>query len=289
MPNLELYKIFTTIVREKTLTKASEKLNITQPALTKHIKNLENELNITLFIRNKGMKLTEAGEKLYNQISPAVETILQTEKQFITNRNINFGTYATMLSKVLSSCISNYYIKNPNSKIIAVTEPFDSLLSKLENSELDIAVLRKCEDGEYNTKKIKYTKLSEAHYILVANKTSTLVGKTVNIEDLKEELIYIPRGENNSTIEFKNMLKDSGILNEVKRIDTVTMIQILENSNGVGLVNFEYVEDELKEGKIVKLDTNFKVSDNEFGIYVRKDNKFKELDKFISILKEKFV
>mgnify|MGYP003522970159 CR=1 FL=1 len=72
------------------------------------------------------MKLTEAGEKLYNQISPAVDTILQAEKQFLTNRNINFGTYATMLSKVLSSCISKYYAQNLNSKIIVVTEPFDS-------------------------------------------------------------------------------------------------------------------------------------------------------------------
>ena len=46
MANLELYKIFVEVADEKNMTRASEKLNISQPAITRHIKNLENELNI---------------------------------------------------------------------------------------------------------------------------------------------------------------------------------------------------------------------------------------------------
>ena len=41
MINLELYKIFVIVAKEKNITRASEKLNISQPAVTKHIKNLE--------------------------------------------------------------------------------------------------------------------------------------------------------------------------------------------------------------------------------------------------------
>ena len=45
MTNLELYKIFVIVAKEENLTKASEKLYISQPAVTKHIKNLEEALN----------------------------------------------------------------------------------------------------------------------------------------------------------------------------------------------------------------------------------------------------
>ena len=68
MINLELYKIFVIVAKEKNITRASEKLNISQPAVTKHIKNLEDQLGITLFKRNKyGMELTEKGKGLYDE------------------------------------------------------------------------------------------------------------------------------------------------------------------------------------------------------------------------------
>ena len=53
MINLELYKIFVFVAKEENITKASEKLSISQPAVTKHIKNLEEQLGVTLFKRNK--------------------------------------------------------------------------------------------------------------------------------------------------------------------------------------------------------------------------------------------
>lgn len=66
MVDFELYRIFKIVADEENLTKASEILHISQPAVTKHIKNLENELNTQLFKRSKyGMILNENGKKLY--------------------------------------------------------------------------------------------------------------------------------------------------------------------------------------------------------------------------------
>ena len=53
MANFELYKIFVLVAKEKNITKASEMLNISQPAVTKHIQNLESELKTILFTRTK--------------------------------------------------------------------------------------------------------------------------------------------------------------------------------------------------------------------------------------------
>ena len=61
-----------------TLKDIAEELNISQPAVTKHIKNLENELHVQLFKRSKyGMILNENGKKLYSQIKDAIEKIEQ--------------------------------------------------------------------------------------------------------------------------------------------------------------------------------------------------------------------
>ena len=62
MVNLELYRIFVIVANEGNISKASEILHISQPAISKQIHNLENELNITLFERsNTGVKLTIDG------------------------------------------------------------------------------------------------------------------------------------------------------------------------------------------------------------------------------------
>jgi len=65
MINLDLYRIFYAVAETGNITKASEVLHISQPAITKQIKNLESELKTPLFIRtNKGVKLNQVGEKI---------------------------------------------------------------------------------------------------------------------------------------------------------------------------------------------------------------------------------
>ena len=73
MMNLELYRIFYEVAKLKNITAASEKLKISQPAVTKHIKNLEDSLGETLFIRTKrGVVLTEVGNKIFLKVKQAL-------------------------------------------------------------------------------------------------------------------------------------------------------------------------------------------------------------------------
>ena len=69
MIDLELFRIFKAVADEEKLTKASEVLNISQPAISKSIKNLESQLGGELFVRTqKGVVLTEEGKIFYNHI-----------------------------------------------------------------------------------------------------------------------------------------------------------------------------------------------------------------------------
>lgn len=63
--NLNLYRIFYFVAQSRTIMEASQKLNISQPAVSKSIKNLENMLNISLFYRSKnGITINTRGKEI---------------------------------------------------------------------------------------------------------------------------------------------------------------------------------------------------------------------------------
>lgn len=290
MPNLELYKIFIEVAKQKNITKASQKLCITQPAVTRHIQNLEKELNIVLFNRTKGMELTKAGEKLYTEISPVIEKIVEIDKKYTASNEIVLGTYATMLSKVLSGSIAEFYSENKNVKIITITDNSKVLNFPQNCEDFDIAVLKKYNENEYDSNKYKFISLGYIDYVLIANNKSDLCCKQkLKISDLENKIIYIPRGDSKSVSALKKMIDDSNINSEIKRIDSVTMAQIIqEYDDCVGEANCKYLEKEIESGMFTVLDTDFKLPSTEVGIYYRKDNSSAELRDLIKVIKKRF-
>lgn len=284
MPNMELYKIFIIVAEEQNITKASERLNISQPAVTKHIKNLEHELNTILFNRAHGMQLTKQGKILFDKIAAHIRAIEEAEKSFEKNRPINFGTYATMLSKVLHGCIAQFNNENKNVDINVFTDPFNSFYERFLNYELDAIVIIKREKNNKEESNIKYIKLNNFEFCIIANNNSALCGKKITINDLKEQIVYVPRGRAKAVCEFIDILEKNGI--SVNSIDSVTMAEIIEkNANCVGFANGEYFKDDLNKGRVTKLDIDLNLPKTEYGIYYRKDNMNPALLNLIKIIK----
>lgn len=288
MVNLELYRIFTIVAKEENITKASQILNISQPAVTKHIKNLEYELQLTLFKRYKhGMLLTEQGQALFDAIKDSVTLLSNIDKKFRETKDINLGVHITMLSKMFSTCIGEYYKKHEKSKVNVINENVDIMLSKLANQELDIVLSKKTNENMYDNKKIKFISLGKLHDIFVVNTHSPLLNKVLTKNDLKHEIIYTPR---KSSLTTQNLMKSLGLpydkeVNYIKNMTYSTMLGIIKNDTGIGIITKEYILDELKENKISVLKTDFELEPLEFGLYINSINKFNELNDFIKILK----
>ena len=76
--NLELYKTFYYVAKNESISRAANELMISQPAISKSIKTLEEQVNVQLFIRKRdGVELTDAGEIIYNKIKNAMELLFQ--------------------------------------------------------------------------------------------------------------------------------------------------------------------------------------------------------------------
>ncbi len=290
MINLELYKIFVFVAKEENITKASEKLSISQPAVTKHIKNLEEQLGVTLFKRNKyGMELTDKGRELYKEVSESILKIYKAEERVRSNRNIHLGSHVTMLSRMFGKCIADYYELNPNSQIEVTNETFNDMLNMLENQKLDIVLSKKVDESVYNTNKIEFIKLGLLHDIFVINTNSKYKDKVFNKEELAKEKIYTPKRTSITTINLMKELNLTDGMENIKNITYTTMLGILKTEDSIGLITKEYIKDELKENKLAILKTDFEFEPMEFGIYINKENKFKELKDLIKIMKNEFL
>ena len=294
MVDLELYRIFTIVANEKNITKASEKLNISQPAVTKHIKNLENALELRLFNRtNHGIELTSDGQKIYEEAKEAVETLNSIFVKYGKNRNINLGVHVSMykmFSKILtkfSNINENITINISDTDLINMLAPdLSDMIAKLENEKLDIIISKKTDN--YNHNKIEFINIGEIQDILVVNNNSKLLGKKIRIEDIIDMQICLPRKGSVTTNNFINALQiEEDKLVNAKHITYNAMLDIIEENNEVvGLISKQYIEKELNNKEISELTTEIKISPIEYGIYINKKNKFKELNQLVKFIRE---
>lgn len=123
MIDFELYRIFVAVAEEENITKASEKLNISQPAITKQIKNLENLLSMKLFERkSKGVALTPEGKDLYEKLKNPIEELNRINGQVGKDKFINIGTHNHMGSCVFGNVINKYCLEYPNVNLNLICE-----------------------------------------------------------------------------------------------------------------------------------------------------------------------
>lgn len=288
MINLELYKIFVLVAKEGNLTRASQYLNLTQPAVTKSIKKLEELLKFKVFERsNYGIKLTPKGKILYDEIKDAVNLLVETNNKYLNKNSINLGIHSTILNRIFGKCITEYYKNDNKTKINTFNFRNSEMLEMLKNKELDIIFSKKVESFN-NDKEITFIKLGVWNDVLVVNKNSKLLNKKIKIDELKKETLYMPRKSSVTTMNFiKSANCEYDDFNDIKHITYSAILEIVKDTNAVGLITKEFFNNECFNDEIRILDTDFVIEPVEFGIYLN-NNRFTQLNKFIEVIKNHF-
>ena len=242
-----------------------------------------------LFIRsNHGIKITKQGMELYEEIKNSVEVLTNVENKYLKMRDINLGIHSTILNKIFSDCMSEYYIKNTNSKINVLNEENEQMLLALRNGELDIIFSKKIYTKSHD-KHIKFIKLGEWNEVLIANQNYKRKNKLVTFEELKNTTIYMPKKTSETAHNFFQSLNCRyEDFKDIKHATYKTITEIIKNNDGIGLVTKEFVEEEIKKHNLCILNTEFHIKPIEFGIYINRERKFKELNKFVEIIENHF-
>ena len=188
MIDFELYRIFVAVAEEENITKASNKLSISQPAITKQIKNLENQLSVKLFERkSKGVALTSEGKDLYEKLRDPIEELNRIDGQVGKERFINIGTHNHMGSCIFGKVINEYCLKYPNVNLNLICEETAEMMKKLKNKELDIVFSKR--DNTDILDGIEYVKLGYLHDVIIASKESIFATQELTFENIENQII----------------------------------------------------------------------------------------------------
>ena len=124
MVNLELYRVFYTVAKCGSLTKAAQELYISQPAVSQAIKSIEGQLGVSLFNRtHKGMELSAGGGKLiFRQVEEALKLLDEAESKLSELKTtatgcIRIGATDSIFSHVLSEKLAEYNEKYTSVKL----------------------------------------------------------------------------------------------------------------------------------------------------------------------------
>ncbi|MFA5659141.1 MAG: LysR family transcriptional regulator, partial [Oscillospiraceae bacterium] len=171
--NLNQYRIFYTVAKVGNISHAAENLYISQPAISKAVSKLEEELKTSLFVRkSRGVTLTEEGRILYEHLNTAFDAIFAGEEKI---RQINtlgigqlkIGASATLCKYVLLPYLKGFIEKFPHIKISIECQSTYHTLKLLEGGRIDIALVVKPSDE----KKINFFKAGEVSDIFAATKS----------------------------------------------------------------------------------------------------------------------
>ena len=143
----DAYRVFYTVARLGSFTKAAGALLSSQPNLTRTIRNLESALGCTLFVRsNRGAVLTPEGEKLFARVSVACEQIQAGEEELASDRSlqsgvVSIGASETALHGFLLPVLGAFHRAHPGIRLRIANHSTPQAFSALRNGLVDVAVV----------------------------------------------------------------------------------------------------------------------------------------------------
>lgn len=191
---------FVVIAEELNITKAAEKLCMSQPPLSSQMKALEEELDTTLFIRGKRhLQLTESGKLLYRHAKEILSLVNKTSEEIRAMKKgmrgkISIGLVEGSAPIIAASWIETFLNNNKNVEFSVVDGNSDELIAKLRSGLIDMAVITSpCDNTLLNSFKVGQEKMTA--FMSKDNPLAALPGNTIDLSMLKDKPLIIPSRE----------------------------------------------------------------------------------------------
>ena len=255
--NLELYRIFYVVAKHKHMTKASEELHISQPAISQSIKKLEEQLDGTLFLRsNKGMELTEEGKMFYEYVKGALDLINNAENEFtsfkdLSKGEIKIGCSSTLTKLILLETLKDFHKEFPNINVNITNDLTTNLINDLKLGKLDFVIFNESNIKETN---LNLEKIKELKQGFIYN-PDYYKDEINTFKELNNLPLILQKEESNS----RKLLDYIALNNNVKlrpKMEVVSQELITEFTNiglGIGFVIIDLAKRNFKDLKELKI------------------------------------
>ena len=236
---------------------ASRQLNITQPAVSQHIKALENELGVTLFERGNGrLTLTKQGVEVVKYAKKLVgiyAALLQEIRDGETlTTHLTVGVTHTAESNPIAEALAGYCAENQRVNIKMITDTINNLYSMLRTYEIDIAIV----DGAVANSRFSSTLLDTDYLMCILSNSHPLAKQEViTLTELKKQKMILRTPASATRMLFESALESNNVsvgdFNITLEVDNIATIKDLIRKNlGVSILPRSACLDELKKGKL---------------------------------------
>ena len=256
----EKLETFNAVCETKSFTKAAEKLSLTQPAVSQHIKKLEEELNATLFLRKKGeLVLSKAGEivLLYAKRMMALsEKMREKVKNAQSNLDrIRIGITHTQESGFVMDVLSKIAIEDDNLQITFITDNIKNLYDMLENFEIDMAII----EGKPTNPSFNFVVINTDSLMCIVSAQNRLAKKSsITLAELKKEHLILRLPTSSTREKFAAALDGIGesidSFDVTIEVDSIATIRdLVKKDFGVSVLSRYSCTNELANGSLVAL------------------------------------
>lgn len=240
--NLNLYRVFYVVAMTKSFSESSKYLHISQPAISKHIQNLEYELDTILFYRtNRGIEPTPEAKILLSYVEKAYNILKLGEQQLqeckeLSQTKISIGIPSILskyyLNKYLLSFMTNYpkvAIKMQNSKN-------EELINALDQNALDLIITYG--NNSNVSSNYKNELLLSDEYVFVYNENKLKIDNIESIKDLNNYNLILPSKETIERKKLDDKLNENNIiLNPILELESnQMMINYIKEGLGIGYI-----------------------------------------------------
>ena len=244
----------------RNFTKAASVLCLTQPAVSHHISQIENELGVSLFIRKKnGLELTPEGEivvryarrmsVLYNKLRKELTDI---EKQ---PAKLCVGITHTAESNLTTEALARCSSEADGFSIMVVTDTINNLYNRLENYELDLAIV----EGTGSPQSFSSLVLNTDFLVCVMSSENHLSGNAmITLSELRNEPMILRLPSSATRIQFDSELRNLGDAPEnyniILEVDNIATIKDLVKKNlGISVLPQSACQKEIRKGNLIAL------------------------------------
>lgn len=255
-------KVFYTVALRLNFTKAATELYITQPAVSKHIQELEETYKTKLFERNGSkIALTPAGKILLEHTKNIFEIYREIDFDMSSFRNerqglLRLGSSTTISQYIISPVLARFHQKQQDIKVNLLNGNTEQIENALINKEIEIGIV----EGQSKNQSIKYVPFIKDELVLVCNTQNPLVKQNeISLEDLKT-MKFITRERGSGTLEvIEYALKQVGVKLsdlqvEMQLGNTESIKSYLLNSDCFAFMSIHAVGKELKNNELIVLD-----------------------------------
>lgn len=249
-------KVFQAVAKNLSFTKASQELFVSQPAITKHVQELEATYRTRLFDRQGSrISLTESGKLLLEHCERILEEYkrLEYEMHLLHNEytgELRLGASTTIAQYVLPAMLGGFIGKFPKVSLSLMNGNSREIEAALQEHRIDLGLV----EGVFRLPNLKYTTFLEDELVAVIRTNSKLaVGEEITSEELPElPLVLRERGSGTLDVFERSLLRHNIKLSSLKVLmylgSTESIKLFLEHTDCLGIVSVRSISRELYAG-----------------------------------------